>query len=333
MVASVIEELSPKDQRSKLLREKLAIIQEAQISTVSAGLRPHSTFSFYSLLKNFGFQPQVLSTVRTAPFQGSHILGPDPKELQNRVRPSGKLTEWLAHLWHLFRNPKRQACKGHHLPGRTSPGPLVFDRLGSLIITTAQRTATQDQPFRAGAGRGACHPPYLEQHKKTNRTSSASSARQHCWVLGGGSPGGLCSQWRSLLGTCRASGIVKDGVGLYFPSETSAHPSCISFRARNSWQHLQQAVDVLLLKRALEQVTNMTSLGYYSRLFLVQKKMLFYMCRCIKLSRSICNLLQFSRLDHKLREVRSHSKSGLPVHRDAVQHSTGHSGALPKMRL
>ena len=43
--------------------------------------------------------------------------------------------------------------------------------------------------------------------------------------------------------------------------------------------------------------------------------------------------LQFSRLDHKIREIRPLSKSGLPVHRDAVQHSTGHSGALPKMRL
>ena len=37
MVASVIEELSTKDERSKLLREKLAIIQEAQVSAVSAG--------------------------------------------------------------------------------------------------------------------------------------------------------------------------------------------------------------------------------------------------------------------------------------------------------
>ena len=37
MVASVIEELSPKDERTKLLREKLAIIQEAQVSAVSAG--------------------------------------------------------------------------------------------------------------------------------------------------------------------------------------------------------------------------------------------------------------------------------------------------------
>ena len=32
-------------------------------------------------------------------------------------------------------------------------------------------------------------------------------------------------------------------------------------------------------------------------------------------------------LDHQLREVRSHTKSGLPVHRDAVEHSTFHSGA------
>ena len=31
-------------------------------------------------------------------------------------------------------------------------------------------------------------------------------------------------------------------------------------------------------------------------------------------------------LDHQLREVRPNSKSGLPVHRDAVQHSTVHSG-------
>ena len=34
-----------------------------------------------------------------------------------------------------------------------------------------------------------------------------------------------------------------------------------------------------------------------------------------------------SRMDHQLREVRPHSKSRLPVHRDAVQHSTFHSGA------
>ena len=78
MVASVIEELSPKDQRSKLLREKLAIIQEAQALAVSAGFAAASNLQLLwrdALLKNFGFQPQVLSTVRPAPFEGPHVLG------------------------------------------------------------------------------------------------------------------------------------------------------------------------------------------------------------------------------------------------------------------
>ena len=89
MVASVIEELSPKDERMKLLREKLAIIQEAQVSAVSAGFAATSNLQLLrrdALLKNFEIQPQVLSTVRTAPFEGSHMLGPEPKVLQTRVR-------------------------------------------------------------------------------------------------------------------------------------------------------------------------------------------------------------------------------------------------------
>ena len=89
MVASVIEELSPKDERTKLLREKLAIIQGAQVSAVSAGFAAAANLQLLrrnALLKNFGFQPQVLSTVRTAPFEGSHVLGLEPMVLQNRVR-------------------------------------------------------------------------------------------------------------------------------------------------------------------------------------------------------------------------------------------------------
>ena len=81
MVASVIEELSPKDERTKLLREKLAIIQEAQVSAVSAGFAATSNLQLLrrdALLKNFNFQSQVLSSVRTAPFEGDHVVGPEP---------------------------------------------------------------------------------------------------------------------------------------------------------------------------------------------------------------------------------------------------------------
>ena len=79
-------------------------------------------------------------------------------------------------------------------------------------------------------------------------------------------------QWRSLLGTCRATGIVEDGVGITFHQRPQLTHQCISFRTRNGHQDLQQAVDALLLKGGIERVTNLTSLGYYSRLFLVLKK-------------------------------------------------------------
>ena len=87
MVALVIE-LSPKDERTKILREKLAIIQEAQVSAVSAGFAAASNLQLVrrdALLKNFHFQPQVLSAVRMAPFEGYHVVGPEPKVLQNHV--------------------------------------------------------------------------------------------------------------------------------------------------------------------------------------------------------------------------------------------------------
>ena len=79
-------------------------------------------------------------------------------------------------------------------------------------------------------------------------------------------------QWRSLLGTCRATSIVEDGVGITFLKRPQLTHHCISFRTRNSRWDLQQAVDALLLKGAIERVTNVTSLGYYSWLFPVPKK-------------------------------------------------------------
>ena len=78
MVASVLFQLSPRDERTKLLKEKLAIIQEAQVATMTSGFAAASSLQLLrrdTLLQNFSFQPQVLSIVGTAPFEGSHVLG------------------------------------------------------------------------------------------------------------------------------------------------------------------------------------------------------------------------------------------------------------------
>ena len=78
--------------------------------------------------------------------------------------------------------------------------------------------------------------------------------------------------WWSLLGNCWATGIVEDGVSITFQQRPQLTHQSISFRTRNSRQDLQQAVDALLMKGAIERVTNVTFLGFFSRLFLVPKK-------------------------------------------------------------
>ena len=229
-------------------------------------------------------------------------------------------------------------------------------------------------------------------------------------------------------------------MGIAFQQRPQLTHQSISFRTRNSQQDLQQAVDALLMKGAIERVTNVKSLGFYSRLFLVTKKtgdlrpvidlstLNHHMvvphfdgdarvcpishqksgvdgvdrhtrclsscadasscpqvsafhgqqegvpvhlssvwtgnfstgvhqaaetrrlaveaarCEATRLLRRLADQGRYtgrsstarpdnhqgpsvSRMDHQLREVRPHTKSRLPVHRDAVQHSTFHSGA------
>ena len=225
MVASVIEELSPKDQRSKLLREKLAIIQEAQVSAVSAGFATASNLQLLrqdALLRNFGFQPQVLSTVRTPPLEGPHLLGPDAKELQNRVGPSGKLTEWQAHPWHLSRNPKRprQPRKWHHLQGRTSPGPLSLIILVHLLPLLYREMWRRSSRFvLAPAGEPAIDPTQinaarlkrlLQLPQPVSIDGVQVGARRIVKESAGHLPGHQ---------HCRGRG------GHHFPSQTSADPS------------------------------------------------------------------------------------------------------------
>ena len=222
MVASVIEELSPKDQRSRLLSEKLAIIQEAQVSAVSAGFAAASNLQLLrrdASLKNFVFQPQVLSTLRTAPFEGSHVLGPEPKVLQNRVRAMAGSSVMFVQKPKETKTTTKVTSSSRRNQSRT----FVFDRLGSPAATTVQRTVTQEQPFRAGTNRGAHHRPYPEQRKKARKAPSASSAGQRWRGPGGESLGGLCPTVEESAG--HLSGHQHCRGGHHFPSKTSAHPS------------------------------------------------------------------------------------------------------------
>ena len=445
MVASVIEELSPKDQRSKLLREKLAIIQEAQVSAVPAGFAAASNLQLLqwdTLLRNFGFQPQVLSQVRTAPLEGPHVLRPQPKVLQNRVWTVRQADRMAGCSVTFVQKPKesKTSTKATSSSKKNQSRTSVFDRLGSPSATTVQKTVTQEQPFRAGAGRGARHRPYPAQHKKARTAPSASSAGQRWWVPEGGSPGRLCPTVEESAGHLPGHQHCLGRGGHHFPSKTSAHPSvhqlpdqeqpsrppagrgrlAVEGGYREGQQrdfsrvlqpavpgsekdrrssssnrpfhfepphgssplqdgnagicpirHQKSGVDSLHrhprrlslcpdaqgrtkvsaicvqqaslpIHLSTLRIGNFTS-GVHQALTPGRSCVKAVRCEAARLLRRLADLCRYSRtgptacpddhqcapvsrLDHQLREVRPNSKSGLPVHRDAVQHLTVHSG-------
>ena len=214
MVASVIEELSPKDERTKLLQEKLAIIQEAQVSAVSAGFAATSNLQLLcrdALLKNFNFQPQVLSAVC---LKVTMWWVPNQRSFKTVSVPSGKLTRWLARLWLSPRSRKnpRPARKWSHprrrlldLQSLTGWAPL-HPWLGGL--------SRRSRPFEL-APEGPVHDPF-----RNERSLARLLCLPHPDNVDGSQVGArladFAPHWRSLLGNCQATSIVEDGVGIAF---------------------------------------------------------------------------------------------------------------------
>ena len=179
-----------------------------------------------ALLKNFGFQPQVFSTMRTAPFEGLHVLGPEPKVLQSTVRTIRQADRMVGSSVtfaqrHRDSKSSAKATSSKKSTSRTS----VFDRLGSPTATATQRTVIQEPPFRAGAVRGALHRSYSDSSKKSGKFSAASSTRQRGRVPGGGSPGRLCPALAESAGQLLGHRHCRGRGGQCIPATTSAHPS------------------------------------------------------------------------------------------------------------
>ena len=182
--------------------------------------------------------------------------------------PSDKLIVWQAHQWLSPSRKKSRPTRRRHprrqllgLPCLTGWAPLHPQRRG---------LSHRSRPFEL-APEGPVHDP----SKEARSLASLLLLPQPSNVDGpqvGARLADFAPHWRSLLGNCRAAGIVEDGVGIAFQQRPQLTHQSISFRTRNSRQDLQQAVDALLMKGAIERVTNVKSLGFYSRLFLVPKK-------------------------------------------------------------
>ena len=189
---------------------------------------------------------------------------PNQRSYKTVSVPSGKLTGWLARLWLSPRSRKnpRPARKWRHPRRRL----LDLQSLTSWahLHPRLRGLSRRSRPFEL-VPEGPVHNP------SRNERSLARLLRlpQPDNVDGsqvGAHLADFAPHWRSLLGNCRATGIVQDGVGIAFQQRPQLTHQSISFRTRNSRQ------DALLMKGAIERVTNVKSLGFYSRLFLVPKK-------------------------------------------------------------
>ena len=204
MVASVIEELSSKDECSKLLREKLAIIQEAQVSAVSAGFAAASN-------------PQLLR--QYALLCGRHHLKAamwwvlNQRSIRIMSVPSGKLTGWLARLWLSTRRIENPPARKWRHPRR---------RLLDLQSLTAW--GPRPPPLRGLWHRSRPFELTLEGPVHDHSKEVRSLARLLHLPLPDNVDGSqvgarladFAPHWRSLLGNCRATGIIEDGVGIAF---------------------------------------------------------------------------------------------------------------------
>ena len=201
-----------------------------------------------ALLKNFGFQSQVLRVVHTAPFEGSHVVEPEPKELQQRehnIRHADRMSGSSV----TFQKITKEATTSQLEDAKGQP--------------TIQRTITQDtQSFRAEAVQGGHRCPNVYHRHKSSGATQASAAGRRWHDTGGDLPGRLCP---SAVKSCRATNTVDEGVGLNFQHWPQLTHHSIAFHTRNSRQDLQKAVDALLSKGAIERVLNETSFGFYSQ--------------------------------------------------------------------
>ena len=182
--------------------------------------------------------------------------------------PSDKLIVWQAHQWLSPDRKKSRPARRFH-PRRRLLGLLCLTGW-ALLHPQRRGRSHRSRPFQL-ALEGPVHDPSKEARSLASLLMLPQPRNVDGFQVGA-RLADFAPHWRSLLGNCRATGIVEDGVGIAFQQRPQLTHQSISFRTRNSRQDLQQAVDALLMKGAIERVNNVRSLGFYSRLFLVPKK-------------------------------------------------------------
>ena len=144
--------------------------------------------------------------------------------------PSDKLIVWQAHQWLSPSRKKSRPARRHHPRRRLLGLPCLT---GWVLLHPQRRgRSLRSRPFEL-VQEGPVHDP----SKEARSLASLLLLPQPSNVDGSqvGAPlADFAPHWRSLLGNCRATGIVEDGVGIAFQQRPQLTHQSISFRTRNS---------------------------------------------------------------------------------------------------
>ena len=210
MFSSIIPSLAPEDERAPLLKERITIAAEASMRSITASVAGASNMQLVRrdvVLDHLLLNQSSASRARTAPFSGTHLMGPDPNRFYEEIMKLREQQVLHGGLSANFRNPAalgtaqsrsvwNRAQTNNRPRGTGARGRQPFRRPSTTARqgqqqgqSRQQRGQPQQQQGRGGFNRRG-------RRSRSNRNESApggsASAARHWDVAGRGSPDKFC---------------------------------------------------------------------------------------------------------------------------------------------
>ena len=290
MFSSIIHSLAPEDERAPLLKERITIAAEASMRSITASVAVASNLQLVRrdvVLDHLLLNQSTASRARTAPFSGTHLMGPDPNRFYGEImklreqqvlhgglsanfrNPAALGTAQSRSVWsrdQSYNRPRGAGARGRQPFRRPSTAARQGQQQGQ---SRRQRGQPQQQQGRGGSNRRG-------HRSRSNRNESApggsASAARHWDVAGRGSPDKFCpavaESVRRLPCVSHAWERSAVGVGI----STSTHQNTHLFQHQEYAQGLADGSGHALVQRGNRASVCPETKGFFSRLFLVPKK-------------------------------------------------------------
>ena len=267
MLSSIIHSLAPEDERAPLLKEMITIAAEASMRSITASVAVASNLQLVRrdvVLDHLLLNQSTASRARTAPFSGTHLMGPDPNHFYEEImklreqqvlhgglsanfrNPAALGTAQSRSVWsrdQSYNRPQGAGARGRQPFRRPSTAARQGQQQGQ---SRQQRGQPQQQQGRGGSNRRG-------RRSHSNRNESApgesASATRHWDIAGRGSPDKFCPAVAESVRRlpCVSHAWQRSAVGMGI--STSTHQNTYLFQHQEYAQGLADGSGQALVQR------------------------------------------------------------------------------------